>query len=121
MDSLNAGDLTIELAADRSDAIACTWRGRSNDRNPNEVLAPYFSQLLSAAGEASVPLEMNFQHLEHFNSSTITSLIRLIQDARAKQVRLVIVYDQNLKWQRLSFDALRVFDKSDQLFELRTS
>ena len=37
----------------------------------------------------------------------------------AAQVRLVIVYDENLKWQRLSFDALRVFDKSDQLFELR--
>lgn len=121
MDSLTAGDLTIEVAKDRSEAIRCIWRGRSNDRNPNQALAPYFAQLIAAAGETSVPLEMQFQHLEHFNSSTITSLIRLIQDARAKQVRLVIVYDQNLKWQRLSFDALRVFDKSDQLFELRTS
>ena len=121
MDSLTAGDLTIELAEDSSEAIRCTWRGRSNDRNPHAFLSPYFAELISAAGETSVPIEMHFQHLEHFNSSTITSLIRLIQDARAEKIRLVIVYDQALKWQRLSFDALRVFDKSDQLFELRTA
>lgn len=121
MENLTAGDLTIELAEDQTEAIRCTWRGRSNDRNPNDALAPYFSRLLAAANETAVPLEMHFQHLEHFNSSTITSLIRLIQDARAKHVRLVLIYDQNLKWQRLSFDALRVFDKSDNLFELRTS
>ena len=27
-------------------------------------------------------------------------------------VKLVMVYDQSLKWQRLSFDALRVFEKT---------
>jgi hypothetical protein len=30
-----------------------------------------------------------------------------------------MVYDQSLKWQRLSFDALRVFEKNDDLFHLR--
>jgi hypothetical protein len=32
----------------------------------------------------------------------------------------VLVYDQALKWQKLSFDALRVFAKDD-LLELRSA
>ena len=28
-----------------------------------------------------------------------------------------MIYDQTLKWQRLSFDALRVFEKNDDLFQ----
>lgn len=120
MDSLAAGDLTIEVE-ERADALVCTWRGRSNDRHPGDLLNPYFERLLAAAVGGGRALEMQFQDLQHFNSSTITTLIRLIQDARARKVRLILVYDQNLKWQRLSFDALKVFDKSDQLFQLRTA
>jgi hypothetical protein len=46
-------------------------------------------------------------------------IIQLIQDARARGVRLVMSYDQALKWQKMSFDALRVFARDD-LFQLRS-
>ena len=121
VDSLTAGDLTIEVADDTSTAIRCVWKGKSSDRQPGKALAPYFDQLLAAADDAGVPLEMHFEELEHFNSSTITALIRLIQSARKRKVKLVMVYDQELKWQRLSFDALRVFEKADELFALKAS
>jgi hypothetical protein len=120
VDALTAGDLTIDVAP-AAEALVCTWKGKSTDRQPGKVLAPYFERLLAEATGASVPLEMHFEGLEHFNSSTITVLIRLIQNARAKSVRLVFVYAQELKWQRLSFEALRVFDKGDKAFELRTA
>lgn len=120
MENLAHGDLTIEVEA-RGDALLCTWRGKSNERNPAEALRPWFEQLLAAATAAQVPIEMHFEKLEHFNSSTITALIRLIQQCRKATVRLVMVYDQTLKWQRLSFDALRVFDKNDVLFTLRAA
>lgn len=119
MESLVVGDLTIELTADAA-ALCCVWKGKSNDRQPGKLLAPYFEQLMQAAGERHLPLEMHFEELEHFNSSTITALIGLIQRARRDGVKLVMVYDQRLKWQRLSFDALRVFDKRDELFVLRS-
>ena len=45
------------------------------------------------------------------------AVIRLIQDARARAIKLVIVYNAQLKWQKLSFDALRVF-ANDDLLEL---
>ena len=66
-------------------------------------------------------IEMHFEKIEHFNSSTITALIRLIQFCRKSNIKLAMVYDQSLKWQRLSFDALRVFEKNDDLFHLRSA
>ena len=54
-------------------------------------------------------IEMHFEKLDHFNSSTIAAVIRFIQDARQRGVKLIIVYNQALKWQKLSFDAMRVF------------
>ncbi len=119
MENLTEGNLTIEVGGGGSEAIVCVWKGKSSDRNPGQVLGPYFQTLVDQAAGDDVALEMHFDKLDHFNSSTITALIKLIQSARAKSVRLVMAYDQSLKWQKLSFDALRVFEKSDKLFQLR--
>ena len=117
VDALASGDLRIDVA-EGAGALVCTWTGKSNDRSPQQTLGPWFEALLAAAGSKSAKVEMHFEKLDHFNSSTITALIRLIQTARGKGVKLAFVYDPNLKWQRLSFDALRVFDKGDRAFEL---
>ena len=119
MDNLQSGDLTIEVTQSPEGVYACTWRGKSNERNPPEILKPWFEKLLAAVTERKGSIEMHFEKIEHFNSSTITALIRLIQTCRKAEIRLVMVYDQSLKWQRLSFDALRVFEKNDELFSLR--
>ena len=120
MDALESGDLRIDVTTSGT-ALVCTWTGKSNDRNPQQALGPWFEKLLADAGGKSAKVEMHFEKLEHFNSSTISALIRLIQAARGKGVKLAFVYDPNLKWQRLSFDALRVFDKGDRAFELVSS
>jgi hypothetical protein len=120
---LNGEGLTIEEAESAAAAggIRLVWKGRSGARNPSEVLMPYFRGVLDAASQRGrVGVEMHFEALEHFNSSTVAALIHLIQDARGKQVPLVFVYDRNLKWQKLSFDAMRVFVKSDGLLEMRS-
>ena len=119
MDNLNSGDLTIEVSVSPEGVHSCTWRGKSNERNPPEILRPWFDKLLASATEKHGTIEMHFERIEHFNSSTITALIRLIQTCRKATIKLVMVYDQTLKWQRLSFDALRVFEKNDELFSLR--
>ena len=41
------------------------------------------------------------------------------QDARKHGVRLVFVFKQSARWQKVTFEALRVFVKDDGLFELR--
>src|ERR1041385_1890086 len=121
MQGLVVGDLHIEALEDAaSTSVQLLWRGKSNNRHPGEALAPYFREILATASQNQLPIELHFERLEHFNSSTITSIIQLIQDSRARQVKLVLVYDQALKWQKLSFDALRVFARDD-LLELRSA
>jgi len=120
MQNLTVGDLRIEAMPIEGAAapVQLLWRGKSNNRHPGEVLAPYFREVLATAGTRNVPIELHFEKLEHFNSSTISAIIQLIGDARARSIKLILVYDQALKWQKLSFEALRVFAKDD-LLELR--
>ena len=121
MEGLKAGDLTIDVGESTAPpAISMTWRGKSNDRFPRRTLGPFFERVLGVAQTRKVPVEMHFTKLEHFNSSTITSVIELIQEARSKQVPLVIHYDGKVTWQKVTFEALRVFVKNDGLLELRT-
>jgi hypothetical protein len=118
MESLHAGDLKIDIV-EIDTAFRLHWLGMSNERQPEKTLKPFFATVLQGAAEGSKAIELHFEHIERFNSSTILCIIQLIQEARHKNIRLEVVYDPSRKWQRLSFDALRIFDKADGLFALR--
>jgi hypothetical protein len=118
MNTLDTGDLKINVD-NRAEALIAQWNGKSTDRQPQRFLEPFFAALLDEASERKLPIEMHFDRLAHFNSSTIGCLIRLVQDSRTRDVKLVLVYDDKVSWQRLSFDALRVFTKTNPLFELK--
>lgn len=120
MESLQAGDLRIDVVqVDDPPTTQLHWFGKSNERQPDKVLAPFFAEALDSTVQAARVLELHFERLEHFNSSTIMSIIQLIQEARNRKGKLVLVFDPDRKWQKLSFDALRVFEKSDGLFQLK--
>ena len=120
MNSLVAGDLRIETrVAATPSPIQLLWQGKSNERNPSATLLPFFSDVLAEAAVRKVGVELHFERLEYFNSSTITSIIQLVEDARACGVRMTMLYDRELRWQRLSFEPLRVF--SNDLFEVRST
>lgn len=119
MQGLVVGDLRIE-ALEASTAVQLLWKGKSTHRHPGETLAPYFREVLAVAAARKLPIELHFEQLEHVNSSTVTSIIQLIQDARGRAIKLTLVYDQALEWQKLSFDALRVLAR-DELLELRSA
>ncbi len=118
---LDAGDLRIEpVPMPAPGVVRLLWKGRSTARNPGEVLGPYFQEILGEAQKNQSTVEMHFVALQHFNSSTVAAIIRLIQNARTRAVPLVFVYDEGVKWQKLSFDAMRVFVKSDGLLQMRS-
>jgi hypothetical protein len=121
MEDLIAGDLKIQVIERSPTILELLWTGKSNARNPTAVLQPYFSQVLAVAMGRKLAVELHFEKLEHFNSSTITAIIQLIQEARTKAVKLTITFDHAVKWQKLSFDALRVFSKGDGLLEFRSA
>lgn len=107
MVNLQAGDLTIEVDERTPGVLVATWLGRSNNRNPASVLHPWFDQLFSYAREKSLAIEMRFERVEHFNSSTIAVLIQLITSAQDRGLKLTVRYDASARWQTLSFDALK--------------
>jgi hypothetical protein len=122
VESLRAGSLVIEAEdAPGRGFMVLNWQGKSSDRNPEKVLEPFFLQALSEAQQRKLGMEMHFEKLVHFNSSTIGYLIQLIQETRRRGVSLVLVFDHALMWQKLSFDALRVFAKDNSLLELRVA
>ncbi len=119
LQDLVSGDLRIEATVrETPSAVRLAWSGKSNARQADQLILPYLEQALDLAASLSAPLELRFEALGHFNSSTIASLINLIQTAQQRGVRLVVVSDPKRQWQRLSFDALRVFVKPDGLFVL---
>jgi hypothetical protein len=119
--NLTAGDLTIEVAGEEPARMDVHWRGKSTDRDPCRLLRPFFGRVLEEAATRQAAVEMHFERLDHLNSSTITAIVQMIQDARARAVKLVMVYDGKLRWQKVSFDALKVLSGKDGLFELRAN
>lgn len=121
IENLASGDLRIEATATETPPVVrLAWLGKSNARQADQLLLPYLERALEHSSSFGATLEMRFEALGHFNSSTIASVLQIIQLARARGVRLVVVSDPKRQWQRLSFDALRVFVKPDGLFELRS-
>ena len=110
MKDLIAGDLIIEVRkAEPPAPLVLVWRGKSIARQPSQVLNPFFKEGLELARTQSQALRMHFEELEFFNSSTITSLIQLIQDAEAQRVPLTLCYRPSIRWQKMSIDALKIF------------
>ena len=118
--SLLAGDLSIEAHDCAPVMVRLDCTGRSNSRHPCELLFPFFETVLSKARASRCPVEVHFEHLEFFNSSTVTAVVQLIRLARAQATSLSIVFDGTQKWQALTFDALRTFELPDGLVYIRS-
>jgi hypothetical protein len=120
MNDFVAGDLRIDVFEAMPPApTRLFWNGRSIERDPSRLLIPFYERILATASDKRATVEMHFERLEHFNSSTVSTLIQLIQDARKRGVRLILVFKEGLRWQKLSFEALKIFVKEDGLLELR--
>jgi hypothetical protein len=121
MEDLVSGDLKIAISnGDPGAAMELHWTGKSNDRQPVRVLAPFFRAVLDHAAAHSQGVAMHFERIDHFNSSTVTAIIQLIHEARRRSVALELVYDAKLRWQKMSFDALKMLTEKDTTVRLRS-
>lgn len=113
MTTLSSGDLTIERSTLGPATIRLDWRGRSNARRPDEVLNPFLSEVLEQARQGPKGIDMHFESLEYLNSSTVGVLVQFLHRARQGGVPLSFSYAASVRWQKLSFEALRVFEQMD--------
>jgi hypothetical protein len=119
VDSFELGELKIVASEGGSgEPIALLWQGRSLDRHPARAIVPFVGTVLEEAQRRQTGVRLHFENLEFMNSSTITAVIQIIREARTKSVGLEIVFDRSVEWQRLSFDALAVLLRGDDLLRL---
>jgi hypothetical protein len=103
------GDLTVEVA-ESPGAIRIELRGKSGERSPEQFLGPLFRDLARRAQGGH--LELHFEQLSYFNSSTMGAFIGFLQQLKAQRPRptVVLSYDGSSNLQRVSLEALRIFD-----------
>jgi len=93
--------------------VRLEWRGKSNDRQPERVLAPLMLTSLERCVGADRELVLDFQQMEYMNSSTFTPLVKMLDQAIRQMQRVRLEYSGQRKWQTLSFSALRAFETPD--------
>jgi hypothetical protein len=109
--------LTLDIS-DSGDEVVVRFLGRSTARDPRAFLQPALARVLEASVAQKKPLVLDFRALEYFNSSTITPVVRLLQQVKAQGGRVVVRYRADLNWQRLSFSALHVLQGDGQTIVL---
>lgn len=102
---LSFGELHVVMEDGDPEVLVVELTGRSNMRSPGDFLRPWFDGLIARA-TGTRRIEIHFEKLEHFNSSTIAVLVQVMNDAAQAKVRLVLFYDGSLKWQQMSFEAI---------------
>ncbi len=110
--------LTVKVT-ETGDSIVASWTGKSVDRNPSKFITPLLADILERSNGVKKRIILDFQKLDYMNSSTITPIIKILERAKRSQARLVVKYNKLLKWQDLSFSALRIFETKDHRVEIR--
>lgn len=100
------GELIIDVVEPRPDLIEVYWSGSSSSRDPANVLKPFFTLALAEATTRNARLELHFEKLKYFNSSTVAALLRFVQDAAKQSVKLALYYDGSLRWQEHNFKTI---------------
>ena len=117
-DTFVEGALTLELH-DEATAIRVVWSGRSTAREPGKFILPILFKAIEKGVRQNKEVVIDFERLNYLNSSTITPVIRILDQAKRGDAKVVIVYNKSLKWQALSFAALQVFQTTDGRIEIR--
>ena len=99
--------LKIEVKYGESETFI-HWYGESKDREPTKFLSPIFETIY--ARNQQKPIILDFTHFEYMNSSTVTPIVKQLERAKKDNRKITIHYKKGLKWQELSFAALRVFN-----------
>ena len=106
MDDLIIDDLLIRVDRSAPACLRLDWLGCSDSAAPEQVIRPFFEEVLVEASESGRFIEMHFEAVDHFNSATISTLIHLLFLAGKAKVALHIHYDARRRWQALAFEAL---------------
>lgn len=112
------GDLSIEVGG-TPDGLELVFKGASNSRNPGEALRTYFKVAVAEAAIRRAKLDLHFEHLIQFNSSTVSVLLHLVDDAAIQGVTMNYFYDGSLRWQAHNFESIALLKRDTKGFSVK--
>ena len=117
MHGLSLGDLNIDVQ-EFPGKLVQIWKGSSNSRDPSVGLRPFLELAVAEASTRKLTLELHFEDLGHFNSSTVATLLRFIEKCAQKAVKLVLYYNGSQRWQGHNFEAIALLNKNTNTIEV---
>ena len=110
--------LTLVLS-DLPAEVRLEWQGVSMARDPGRFLLPILSRALDRGLQRNKPVVIDFRNLEYLNSSTLTPVIRVLEQARRGHGSVKVIYTRGVKWQALSFSGLEIFRTPDARIDVQ--
>lgn len=115
---LEHDQLKLEIMEGTND-INIKWLGKSIDRDPSKFLNPVLKDLLDSANTGKKSVMLDFRGLEYMNSSTITPIVHILAQMGSEVPSVTLLYNKQLRWQDISFSALKIFKVKDSRVEVR--
>jgi len=114
-----ANDRLRVTVEDTRDSLVVKFQGKSTLRNPKEFVMPLLQQIYAEARAAAKRVVMDFRELAFMSSSTLTPVIKLLEQARMGEEQITVAYRKSLRWQDVAFSALGIFETGDRRIEIR--
>lgn len=102
MEKTEFGDLTL-ITSRENDKTVLSWEGESNERNPDETLAPYLENFISTLNGSLI---IKFNSLYFMNSSTVYPIITFLTKLNENKINTEVHYSESSAWQKTSFKAM---------------
>jgi hypothetical protein len=110
--------LRVDVARE-NETVVVRFHGKSMLRDPNDFLMPILLRVLGEANAERKRLQLDFRSLAYMNSSTMTPVIKVLEQARVGDGMVTVLYRKALKWQDISFSALVIFQTPDGRIEIQ--
>jgi hypothetical protein len=96
-------------------SVILDFLGKSNMRNPTEVLESVLGKYLEYAKQKRLTIKLSFSEIEYLNSSTLALLVRFGQTCDGGGIPLEMEYNGNLAWQVSAFGSLSFLQDMSKL------
>jgi len=117
MRDFSLGELKIDVS-EPPGRLVLRWRGVCREQNPGLLLTPFFESALELAADKQLGLELRFEALSYFNSSTVGVLLRFIEATVKRKVKMKLIYDKTQRWQGHNFEAIAALNRLSGLVEV---
>lgn len=97
--------------------IGVTWLGRASGIDQTDLVRSQLRTLLVEARESQRPLKLRFETAQHLDSTSLMLLTDFLIETSQQKIHVVVTYDADRAWQRLSFRVVEQLARNSDWIE----